>query len=1033
MLRQVTNFNDYGASAEAGAVVSLSTSNKATEGSASVFAVLSATNEAVLRAATVEDLCQRVCSAGLERGKFQVVAVCTPDPATGRIEILAIAGGSVVDIDNGAFISVNADSPNGRGLIGCAYRTGTSVVSNDFQADRRTVPWHRETNDAGLASAAAVPLRSEGRVIGVLALYCGRLNEFDGPTIALVERMAQNIGFGFENFERDARRRQAEELLRDSEQRVRSVLEGMEDGYYEVDLRGRYRHVNDAFLRLVGYSANELQGLDNRAHQTPEMAAAVAETFKEVYRTGEHQKAQPWEYVHKSGKVVRVEGSVNLLRAPSGECIGFFGMLRDITLRTRTEQALRASEEKYRTIVQSMGDSYFEVDVNGRLTMVNPAFCAMLGRPMEYIVGRSHRELQSQAAADKVFEIFHSVFVSRRILPSFDWEMLHSDGRTVMGEGLVQPVIDERERVVGFRGTLRDVTERRRREQALRSSEQRFRALAHLSTDWFWELDTELRYRTLVGRGGVVQATRDNFIGKLVWETPLTIEPPGTWDTVRPMMQARKPFRDVVMCRTLDNGRPYFVSVSGEPVFEGEVFEGYRGISREITKEKLAESRIKFLAAHDALTGLPNRLMFSQVLAETISRARRDGAAFAVLFIDLDRFKFVNDTLGHDAGDHLLQEITARFSQELGSAHVLARLGGDEFVALVHEGNGAVPVEEVAARLLAAALRPLVVHGQDCRVSASIGVACFPQHGTDERTLMKNADAAMYSAKDAGKNNLQFYSDEIQARSAERFAIESRLRSALERDELSLHYQAQLDLETDSISGVEALLRWNNPELGSVSPARFIGIAEETGLIVPIGKWVLREACRQTMAWRRAGLPSVCMAVNLSAGQFKDGSLLEDLAAVLEETGLPPHLLELEITEGMVVQNPEGAALLLHAIKAMGVRLAIDDFGTGYSSLGQLKAFPIDTLKIDRSFIRELETSAQDRSITQAIIAMGKNLSLTVLAEGVETYQQEQFLREQQCDRTQGYFFSRPVSPDAFAGLLDRHERRQRKLSSAAD
>ena len=1030
----MTNFNNYGDSSGIAAAPVADSSSDATQRSASVYAVLSATNEAVLRATSIEDLYQRVCSAGLEMGKFRVVAVCTPDPQTERIEIKAIAGGAEVDIGSVAFISVSAELPNGQGLIGSAFRSGTTVVSNDFPADQRTVPWHRQTNDAGLASAAAVPLRSEGRVIGVLALYCSRLNEFDTPTLALVERMAQNIGFGFENFERDARRRQAESLLRDSEQRVRSVLEGMEDGYYEVDLRGRYRYVNDAFLRLVGYSAAELQGLDNRAHQTPEMAAVVARTFKEVYHSGAHQKAQHWEYVHKSGKVVRVEGSVNLLRERDGECIGFFGMLRDITQRTRTEQALRASEEKYRTIVQSMGDSYFEVDVNGRLIMVNPAFCAMLGRPMEEIVGRSYRELQSQAAADKVFEVFHSVFVSRRILPSFDWEMLHGDGRTVMGEGLVQPVIDERERVTGFRGTLRDVTERRRSEQALRSSEQRFRALAHLSTDWFWELDTDLRYRTLVGRGGVVQATRDNFIGKLVWDTPLTIEPPGTWDTVRPMMQARKPFRDVVMCRTLDNGRPYFVSVSGEPVFDDDdVFQGYRGISREITKEKLAESRVKFLAAHDALTGLPNRLMFSQVLAETIAQARRDEVAFAVLFIDLDRFKFVNDTLGHDAGDHLLQEITARFSQELGPAHVLARLGGDEFVALVREGGGAVPVEAVAARLLAAALRPLVVHGQECRVSASIGVACFPKHGTDERTLMKNADAAMYSAKDAGKNNLQFYSDEIQARSAERFAIESRLRSALERDEFSLHYQAQLDLESDTISGVEALLRWNNPELGSVSPARFIGIAEETGLIVPIGKWVLRESCRQAMAWRRAGLPSVCMAVNLSAGQFKDTFFLEDLAAVLHETGLPPHLLELEITEGMVVQNPEGAAQMLHAIKSTGVRLAIDDFGTGYSSLGQLKAFPIDTLKIDRSFIRELATSAQDRSITQAIIAMAKSLSLTVLAEGVETFQQEQFLHQQGCDRTQGYFFSRPVTPTAFASLLERHERRQRQLSSAAD
>lgn len=851
--------------------------------------------------------------------------------------------------------------------------------------------------------------------------------------VALIDPMAHNVGFDLDDFERDVRRRQAEDLLRVSEQRVRSLLEGMEDGYYEVDLHGRYRYVNEAFVRLLGYNAQELDGLDNRAHQTPEMASEVAATFKEVYRTGEHRKTQSWEYVHKNGNVVRVEGSVSLLRGPTGECIGFFGMLRDITARTRIELALRTSEEKYRTIVQSMGDSYFEVDLHGRLTSVNPAFGAMLGRPMEDLVGRSHRELQTEAAADQVLQVFRSVFDTRRTVPSFDWEMLHRNGRTVMGEGQVQPVFDEHDRVSGFRGTLRDVTERRRVEQALHQSEQRFRALAHLSTDWFWELDADLRYRTLAGRGGVVPATRDKFVGQLIWETALAIEAPRTWAMVRTEMEAREAFRDVVMFRTLDNGRPYFLSVSGEPVFTDGAFAGYRGISREITKEKLAESRVQFLATHDALTGLPNRLMFGQLLTGAIRSAQRDGACFALLFIDLDRFKFVNDTLGHDVGDTLLQKIAGRFCDALGPAHVLARLGGDEFVALLPDGQGRTAIDAVAARLLTAALQPLVLQGQECRVSASIGVAQYPLHGQDERTLMKNADTAMYFAKDAGKNNLQFYSEDMRARSTERFAIESQLRSALERNELSLHYQPQIDLATDAIVGVEALLRWDHPELGSVVPLRFIGIAEETGLIVPIGKWVLREACRQNMAWQRAGLPMVCMAVNLSARQFQDELFLSDLAAVIRETGLPPHLLELEITEGMVVQNPDAAVQLLRAIKAMGVRLAIDDFGTGYSSLAQLKAFPIDTLKIDRSFIDEIVTSPQDTAITQAIIAMGKSLGLTVVAEGVETFEQERLLRQHKCDRTQGYFFSRPVSADAFASLLEQHERRLRQFASSAN
>jgi EAL domain-containing protein (putative c-di-GMP-specific phosphodiesterase class I) len=306
-------------------------------------------------------------------------------------------------------------------------------------------------------------------------------------------------------------------------------------------------------------------------------------------------------------------------------------------------------------------------------------------------------------------------------------------------------------------------------------------------------------------------------------------------------------------------------------------------------------------------------------------------------------------------------------------------------------------------------------------VTASVGISTYPADGQDEQTLMKNADIAMYLAKEEGKNNYQFYSKDIKAQSLERLSLEMSLRHALEREEFYLDYQAKLDLGTGAISGVEALLRWRHPDLGLVSPAQFIPLAEETGLIVPIGKWVLNTACAQSMAWRRAGLPAVCMAVNLSPRQFADENLLNDLAAALAETGLEPGLLELEITESMVMGNVDRAAKQLAAIKHMGVRLAIDDFGTGYSSLAQIKRFPIDTIKVDRSFIREIPQDAEDKAITKAIIAMGKTLSLTVVAEGVETEAQERFLREHACNEMQGYYFSKPAAPEKFAELLRTH------------
>ncbi|EJW12428.1 diguanylate cyclase/phosphodiesterase (GGDEF & EAL domains) with PAS/PAC sensor(s) [Rhodovulum sp. PH10] len=480
---------------------------------------------------------------------------------------------------------------------------------------------------------------------------------------------------------------------------------------------------------------------------------------------------------------------------------------------------------------------------------------------------------------------------------------------------------------------------------------------------------------------------------------------------------------------TMALGPDRTILLSQWPIADG----GAVVLFEDITERERAEARAQWLATHDDLTGLPNRTKFSATLEAAIRTAEHEGRRFAVMFLDLDRFKFVNDTLGHAAGDRLLGVIAGRLAGCVEEGDVVSRLGGDEFVILLRDTGDAAGAGAVARRILSTVVEPVVVQGQECRVAASIGVAFFPDDGADEQTLTRNADAAMYLAKDEGRNCVRFFSPVIEARSIERLMMETSLRGALERNELVLHYQPKKDLATGEVSGVEALLRWNHPALGLLLPGRFVPLAEDTGLIVPIGRFVLHAACAQGMAWQRRGLPPVTIAVNLSPRQFADENLLVDIEEALAWSGFPPGLLELEITESMVMQNIGRAVDLLTAVREMGIRLAIDDFGTGYASMALIKQMPIDTIKIDRTFLSDVPADPEARAITDAIIALGKALDLTIVGEGVELSAQEDFLRERGCDEMQGFLFSRPLPADALAVFLaEHHARADRPAAGAA-
>nr|WP_315254780.1 EAL domain-containing protein [uncultured Duganella sp.] len=585
----------------------------------------------------------------------------------------------------------------------------------------------------------------------------------------------------------------------------------------------------------------------------------------------------------------------------------------------------------------------------------------------------------------------------------------------------VQRLVDERTVALKLSNNklAEDIAARKRTEEALQESEHRFRRLLALSSDWYWEQDEQFRFTNITG-GFFDKGKQDPhaFLGKARWEAH-----PELWDNRwgrehQAALEAHMPFTNLEYSLLGVDGRTHWFSSSGEPVFDrAGKFRGYRGTGTEITERKEAEQRIQHIAHHDVLTGLPNRVLLQDRLAQAVAFANRSGRPLWVMLIDLDRFKFVNDSLGHKAGDLLLKTVAQRLQDSVRDSDTVARLSGDEFVAILTESPQQALSVEVAQRIMRAVTQPVMLEGKEFFVTCSIGVAVYGADGTSAQRLIEHADIAMYRAKKLGRNNTQFYEPAMNEEARERLRIESALRNAVERQEFVLHYQPQVDLQSGRVVGMEALLRWQHPELGMVAPHRFIGLAEETGLIVEIGAWVLRTACAQARAWQDAGHGALRVAVNLSPRQFSEPQLLASISEVLRQTGLPPSCLDIEVTEGLFMHDVTQAVELLHKLKALGLALSIDDFGTGYSSFSYLRHFPIDVLKIDRSFISDIH-DGDEAAIVVSIIALAHNLKLRVVAEGVETAVQLDYLRRHGCDEIQGYYFSPPLPAAEFAQLL---------------
>lgn len=798
-----------------------------------------------------------------------------------------------------------------------------------------------------------------------------------------------------------------------------------------LDKKGKIKMIGGKGYELLGYTPEEL--LDHNWFKV----CFPKHQYKEAYSNylslmqGKSELVEHYEetIITKRGREVSIAWHCTLARDYYGNVTGTLCSGIDITERLRVTEELKKNEAHYRHIIDASPIPYALNDDHQNITYLNKAFINTFGYTLEDIPTLDN--WWPKAYPDKKYRQWVATEWANRVVESsnqnkpfepLELDIRCKDGtkRTVLASAaLLKDTIANNHLVI-----LYDITERKISENNIAKLAERLNIATKAGRIgiWDWDILNDIlawddRMFELYG------IKRDTFTGAY-----------AAWASgVHP---DDREFAEQSIQDALDNIKPYdiefrvlwpdstihIIKADAKVTFDNNGSPvRMTGTNYDITERVIAQEKMRFMATHDILTELPNRLLYLDRLSRTLARAERRGETIAVLFMDLDRFKNINDTYGHETGDQFLQLIAENLNKCMRNSDTIARFGGDEFAIILEDITGIDDIKMFVDKILAVLDKPFIIDSNEFYVTTSIGVSVFPNDGNEAQSLLKNADAAMYRAKELGRNNYQFYSIDLSTKAFERLNLENDLRRAIEREEFTLYYQPQIDTSSGKVIALEALMRWQRPELGLIPPLKFIPLAEETGLIVPIGKWVLNQACLQLREWKEKGLDVVPVAINLSGRQFIDGSLVELVSEALARYNLPPSLLELEITEGVMMKNPEKAAQTLKKLSGLGIKIAIDDFGTGHSSLTYLKRYPIDTLKIDKSFVDDITAETNDESIVLAIIAMAKSMGMDVIAEGVETIEQLEFLKTNNCNRVQGFFFSRPLPEKEIYQYLIEH------------
>lgn len=685
-------------------------------------------------------------------------------------------------------------------------------------------------------------------------------------------------------------------------------------------------------------------------------------------------------------------------------------------------QEARQYWERLKDISELSADWFWEQDADFRFTYLSDSIAHHAKVPPEELIGKTRWELPYTDLSE------HEWLAHRRTLeqhlPFRDlvYQVVNSSGEHRFFSVSGKPIFEEDGRFTGYRGIARDVTTRRKTEQALHESQKRF-TNAFANAPIGMSLQTVDGHFMQVNRAlcRITGYNEQELLHLSFWELTHPDDQPEDRQRLRDLIAGHYEFYQIEKRYFHKSGRLIDVLLNISLVRDEHEQPLYLiAQAQDITERKNSEKQLEILAQFDPLTGLPNRRLFNDRLSQAVRRANRDRTQIAVMFLDLDKFKEINDSLGHETGDRALMEAAARIRNCLRETDTVARISGDEFTVILEHLTDGGQAAVVAQKMLEAVSRAFSFYGVEYILTTSIGIALYPQDATEVDSLLRAADLAMYEAKQLGRNNYQFFQKEINVRTLEAISLKNDLRMALKRNELSLHYQPQVDVETGQIIGLEALIRWCHPTLGMVSPARFIPMAEEAGLITNIGTWVLDTACRQLKAWQDLGMQLGRVAVNLSVKQLKDPGIVTIIRQTLADTGLAAHCLEIEITEGILIEDIQSSITLLNELKAMGIKIALDDFGTGYSSLSYLKSLPLDVIKMDGSFVRHLTTNTKDAVLARTIISLAHSLNLDVIAEGVETEAQLSELQENACYYVQGYLFSRPLPVEEITPLLEK-------------